>query len=122
MSEFCGGSSEVSESTEVNETPPEETGGESSEATQETATEEANESGGFDDAEDTEAPDSNEDTEDIDSGWIISLCIGLFIVMCVVAIIVYGGAFIGGWHSLKNYVLAFKHNVFDSNRAPVSVA
>ena len=32
MSEFGGGSSEVSESTEVNETPPEETGGESSEA------------------------------------------------------------------------------------------
>lgn len=67
MSEFGGGSSEVSESTEVSETPPEETGGESSEATQEAATEEANESGGFDDAEDTEAPDSNEDTEDIDS-------------------------------------------------------
>ena len=59
---------------------------------------------------------------DNDSGWIMGPVIGLFIVMCVVAIIVYGGAFIGGWHSLKNYVLAFKHNVFDSNRAPVSAA
>lgn len=59
---------------------------------------------------------------DNDSGWIISLFIGLCIVMCIVAIIVYGGAFIGGWHSLKNYVLAFKHNVYDSNRAPASVA
>lgn len=59
---------------------------------------------------------------DDDGGWIMALVIGLLIVMCVVAIIVYGGAFIGGWHSLKNYVLAFKHNVFDSNRAPVSAA
>lgn len=59
---------------------------------------------------------------DDDSGWIMTLIIGLFIVMCVVAIIVYGGAFIGGWHSLKNYVLAFKNNVIDSNRTPVSAA
>lgn len=40
----------------------------------------------------------------------------------IVAIIVYGGAFIGGFHSLKNYILAFKHNVVDSNRKPVPVA
>ena len=33
-----------------------------------------------------------------------------------------GGAFIGGFHSLKNYILAFKHNVVDSNRKPVPVA
>lgn len=34
----------------------------------------------------------------------------------------HGGAFIGGFHSLKNYILAFKHNVVDSNRKPVPVA
>ncbi len=55
-------------------------------------------------------------------GWIAALIIGLIIVMCIVAIVVYGGAFIGGWHSLKNYVLAFKHNVVDSNLAPAKTA
>lgn len=59
---------------------------------------------------------------DDDSGWIMGLVIGLMIVMVIIAIIVYGGAFIGGFHSLKNYVLAFKHNVFDSNRLPASAA
>ena len=39
----------------------------------------------------------------------------------IMAIIVYGGAFIGGFHSLKNYFISFKHNVYDSNRNPVSV-
>lgn len=42
-----GGSGEVSSSSEVNETSAAETGGESSEATQEATTEEAGESGGL---------------------------------------------------------------------------
>ncbi len=68
MPEIGGNGSEVSESTEVNETPPAETGGESSEATQEAATEEANESGGFDDPDNTEAPDDNDnDYEEMES-------------------------------------------------------
>lgn len=59
---------------------------------------------------------------DNDSGWLITILIAVFIIACVVAIIFYGGVFIGGWHSLKNYVLAFKHNVFDSNRVPATTA
>ena len=55
---------------------------------------------------------------DDDGGWVFGIAIALF----VVAIIVYDGAFIGGFHSLKNYILAFKHNVVDSNRKPVPVA
>lgn len=59
---------------------------------------------------------------DDDYGWIMAIVIALMVVMIVCAIIVYGGAFIGGFHSLKNYILAFKHNVVDSNRKPLSVA
>ena len=68
MSEINEGGSEVSESTEVNDTPPAETGGESSEATQEATAEEANESGGFEDTDNTEVPeDSDEDYEETES-------------------------------------------------------
>ena len=56
---------------------------------------------------------------DDDSGWIFAIVIALVVIMIICAIIVYGGAFIGGFHSLKNYILAFKHNVIDSNREPV---
>ena len=56
MSEINGGS-EVSESTEVNDVPSEETGGEASEATQEAVNEEVNESGGFEDMDNTETPE-----------------------------------------------------------------
>lgn len=48
------------------------------------------------------------------------IAIALFVVAMIVAIIVYGGAFIGGFHSLKNYILAFKHNVVDSNRKRIT--
>lgn len=58
---------------------------------------------------------------DDDGGWVFGIAIALFVVAMIVAIIVYGGAFIGGFHSLKNYILAFKHNVVDSNRKPVPV-
>lgn len=65
-----GSGSEVSESTEVSEAPPAETGGEASEATQEAATEEANESGGFEDTDNTEAPeDGDEDYEATESDY-----------------------------------------------------
>ena len=53
-------------------------------------------------------------------GWIITVILAIVIVMIVVAIIVYGGAFIGGFHSIKNYILAFKHNVYDSNKKAVA--
>lgn len=59
---------------------------------------------------------------DDDAGWIIGLAIALFVIAMIVAIAVYGGIFIGGFHSLKNYILAFKHNVVDSNRKPVLAA
>ena len=51
-----------------------------------------------------------------DDGWIWSIIIGVIVVMIVLSVIAYGGAFIGGFHSLKNYFLSFKHNVYDSNR------
>lgn len=59
---------------------------------------------------------------DDDYGGAIGLAIALFVIAMIVAIAVYGGAFIGGFYSLKNYILAFKHNVVDSNRKPVPVA
>ena len=58
---------------------------------------------------------------DSDDGAMWALIMAIIVVMVVVAIIVYGGAFIGGFHSLKNYFISFKHNVYDSNRNPVSV-
>ncbi len=65
-----GSGSEVSESTEVSETLPAETGGEASEATQEAATEEANESGGFENTDNTETPeDGDEDYEATESDY-----------------------------------------------------
>ena len=59
---------------------------------------------------------------DDDYGWIIAIVIAIAVVMIVCAIIFYGGVFIGGFHSIKNYILAFKHNVFDSNRKPLPTA
>jgi len=53
---------------------------------------------------------------DDDYGWIFAIIIAIIVITIVCAIIFYGGAFIGGYHSIKNYILAFKHNVFDSNR------
>lgn len=60
--------------------------------------------------------------DDDDSGWIFAIVIAIMVVMIVCAIIVYGGAFIGGFHSIKNYILAFKHNVVDSNRKSFTTA
>ncbi len=54
MSEISEGGSEISESTEVNEVPSSETGGEASEATQEAVMEEANKTGGFEETDDIE--------------------------------------------------------------------
>ena len=52
---------------------------------------------------------------DDDYGWIIAIAIAIFVIAVVCAIIFYGGAFIGGFHSIK-------HNVVDSNRKPLPVA
>ncbi|MCC8130383.1 MAG: hypothetical protein LUC38_03435 [Oscillospiraceae bacterium] len=52
---------------------------------------------------------------DDDGGWIFAIVIAIIVIAIVCMIVVYGGAFIGGFHSIKNYILAFKHNVFDSN-------
>lgn len=57
---------------------------------------------------------------DEDNGWVFAIVIAIIVIMIVCAIIVYGGIFIGGFHSIKNYVLAFRHNVFDSNRKSLS--
>ena len=59
---------------------------------------------------------------DSDDGAMWALIMAIIVVMVVVAIIVYGGAFIGGFHSLKNYFISFKHNVYDGKRNPVPTA
>ncbi|MCD8049725.1 MAG: hypothetical protein LUG52_09075 [Clostridia bacterium] len=57
---------------------------------------------------------------DDDNGWIFAIIIAVIVIAIICTVIVYGGAFIGGYHSIKNYILAFKHNVVDSNRKAVA--
>jgi len=52
---------------------------------------------------------------DDDSGWF-GLVLILIVVAMILALVVYGGAFIGGFYSIKNYIVSFKENVIDSNR------
>lgn len=59
---------------------------------------------------------------DSDDGAMIALIMIIIVVMMIISLIVYAGAFIGGFHALKNYCSSFKHNVIDSNRNPVPVA
>lgn len=55
-------------------------------------------------------------------GIIIGIIIIAFIILYFMAILIVGlGAIIGGFYSIKNYVLSFKHNVVDSNRNLKSV-
>lgn len=54
--------------------------------------------------------------DDDDASAIMALVMIVVVVMVIVAIVFYAGIFIGGFHSLVNYGLAFKHNVCDSNR------
>ena len=58
---------------------------------------------------------------DDDGGWIIALVIAIVVIMTIIALMVYGGIFIGLFHSIKNYFVALKHNIIDSNRKPVPV-
>lgn len=59
---------------------------------------------------------------DDDYGWLFAILIAIVVICIVLAIIFYGGLFIGGYHSIKNYFLALKHNVYDSNRKPLPIA
>lgn len=52
---------------------------------------------------------------DDDGGWF-GLVLILIVVAMILALVVYGGAFIGGFYSIKNYIVSFKENVIDSNR------
>lgn len=54
-----------------------------------------------------------------DDGGIGVIIIAVIVVFIIVSLVVYGGAFIGGYYSLKNYFVSFKHNVYDSNKVPV---
>ena len=58
--------------------------------------------------------------DDSSAGWLIALAIAIIVIVTIIAIMVYGGAFIGGFHSLKNYFISLKHNVIDSNRKPAT--
>lgn len=53
--------------------------------------------------------------DDDASGVFILIMIGVLVLIAIVALVVYGGAFIGGFHSLKNYFISFKNNVIDDN-------
>ena len=59
---------------------------------------------------------------DSDDGAIFALVVAIIVVMLGVAIHVFGGALHWGFHSLKNYFISFKHNVYDGNRNPVPTA
>lgn len=59
---------------------------------------------------------------DSDDGAIMAIIIAIVVVCAIIALMVYGGAFIGGFHSLKNYAISFKHNIVDSNRVPATAA
>ena len=60
------------------------------------------------------------DSDDDLFGIALVLIIAILVILIVAAIVIYGGAIIGGFHSLKNYFISFKHNVYDSNRTPAS--
>lgn len=47
------------------------------------------------------------------------LVLAIWVTAIICMIVVGMGVFIGGFHSIKNYILAFKHNVVDSNRKPL---
>lgn len=49
---------------------------------------------------------------------LIVIAIIITIVVLIASILVIIGACIGGFFSIRNYVLSFKENVIDSNRHP----
>lgn len=53
-----------------------------------------------------------------DSDDDFAIVIAIMVVVMILSIMLYAGAFIGGFHSLRNYIIAFKHNVIDSNAVP----
>ena len=53
---------------------------------------------------------------DEDSGFLWSIIIFVVVVSIILTLITFGGAFIGGFHALKNYGISFKHNIIDSNK------
>lgn len=60
-----------------------------------------------------------DDDRDDGVGVLIVLVIVFVLIGTILSIIFYVGAFIGGVYSIKNYYLAFKHNVIDSRAEPV---
>lgn len=60
------------------------------------------------------------DSDDAAAGLIIALVVILMIIATIVMIIFGLGAIIGGFYSIKNYIVAFKHNVYDSNQVVAS--
>lgn len=57
------------------------------------------------------------DSDDAATGLIIALAVIMMIVMMIVMIIFGLGTIIGGFYSIKNYFVSFKHNVIDNNRS-----
>lgn len=49
-----------------------------------------------------------------------AILIVIAVILTIIVTMVFLGAFIGGFHAIKNYVIAFKHNIFDSNFRAVS--
>lgn len=73
--------------------------------------------GNFQDEIDKELKRGNE--EGTVFGIIFAILFIAFIILYFMIIIVAGlGIIIGGYYSIKNYIIAFKHNVIDSNKKP----
>ena len=62
------------------------------------------------------------DSDNALAGILAVILIATIVIVLVVIVVVYAGAFIGGFHSLKNYAIALKENVYDDNRKPVATA
>lgn len=62
-----------------------------------------------------------QDSDDAATWLIVALVIVLMVIITIVMIIFGLGAIIGGFYSIKNYIVAFKHNVIDSNSTAVTV-
>lgn len=56
---------------------------------------------------------------DSDDG-VATLVIAIIVIVIALNIVIFGGAFIGGFYSIKNYFVSFKHNVIDENSRKVA--
>lgn len=49
-------------------------------------------------------------------GFLIGALIVIAVIMIIIGLMTFCGWFIGGYHSIKNYIISFVNNVIKSNR------